>query len=89
MGSIEEQPFSYLSKEILSGSGLGTGWATLEHLQSCPIATILGSGRGVHACLILRCIKLFSVSLYTICVIFLLLGRVLEFIAHKYKLLPL
>ncbi len=36
-----EHRFSDLSRVVQSGSRLGSGWATLRHSQSCPVATPL------------------------------------------------
>ncbi len=39
MGTVGRQPFSGLSRDVRWGSSQGSGWATLGHSQSCPLAT--------------------------------------------------
>ena len=41
MGSVGGQPFSDLSRDVPSGSSLGSGWATQGYSQCCPEATPL------------------------------------------------
>ncbi|KAL1006679.1 hypothetical protein UPYG_G00075300 [Umbra pygmaea] len=41
MGSVDAEPFSDLSRDVQSDSGLGSDWATQGHSQSCSVATPL------------------------------------------------
>jgi hypothetical protein len=39
MGSVDAQLFTCLSRDVRSGSKLGSGWATQGHSETCPEAT--------------------------------------------------
>ena len=39
MGRVAAQLFSGLSRDVQSGSSLGSGWATQGHSETCPEAT--------------------------------------------------